>query len=110
MALSPTMLSYASANVLVPGTSVAVSTQPPDNAHTILVTNPSPTLDALIGNAVAPAPLTAGENAQRVPAGRTVVLGVGPGSYRGPITDLVGDAIGGAVRLEVTYVNDLSGS
>lgn len=110
MALSTTMLSYAFADVLVPGVSVAVSTQPPDNAHTIMVTNPSPTLDALIGNAVVPTPLVAGENAQRVPAGKTVVFGVGPGSYRGSVTDLVGDAIGGAVRLEVTYVNDLSGS
>ena len=87
------------------GTSVAVSAQPPDNCWQIQVTNPSSTADGLIGQATAPAPLTAGVNASRIPAGTTRVFSIGTIQDRGTVTNLVADSIGGAVALEITYVN-----
>ena len=102
-------LTYAQGVVAASGTSVALTAQPSDNTHTILVTNPSATIVGLIGQATAPAPLTAGLNAQRVAPGSTVTLGIGTISDRGAITDMVADSIGGAVTLEVTYENKIGG-
>ena len=79
-------LTYAQGVVAASGTSVALTAQPSDNTHTILVTNPSATIVGLIGQATAPAPLTAGLNAQRVAPGSTVTLGIGTISDRGAIT------------------------
>lgn len=69
------------------------------------ILNPSTTVDGLIGVAVAPAALTAGSNASRIPAGTTRTFTIGTIQDRGAITSLVVDSIGGAVTLELTYIN-----
>ena len=107
MAVATSPVTFTTAVVAAPGTSVAVAAQPPDNCHTILVTNPSSTLTVLVGFATAPAALTAGSNAQRVGPGLTLTLALGTSAVRGFIANLVCDAIGGAVTPEVTYLNRL---
>ena len=109
MALTTTPITFARGIVAASGTSVAVTTQPPDNCHTVLVTNPSTTVVGLVGLATAPAALTAGVNAQRVPPGTTITLGLGTSRARGLIATLVADSIGGAVTLEFTYENRIGG-
>lgn len=105
MALAFTATSYSTAAVATPATSVAVATQPPDNCHTIIAFNPDPVNSALIGQATAPAALTGGVNATTIPPRGYATLGIGPLSERGPITNLVCDAIGGAITVQVTYLN-----
>lgn len=83
---------------------MALSAQPPDNCWQIQIYNPSTTVDGLIGVATAPAALTAGSNASRIPAGASRTFTIGTIQDRGAITSLVADSIGGAVTLEVTYI------
>jgi hypothetical protein len=121
MAIANRTLTFARAVVAASGTSVVAtnggSAPVPDNCHTILVTNPSTTIVLLVGMGVAPAALTAGVNAQRVPPGATLTLGVGiRGSMRGAMDEstdsgsgLIFDSIGGAVTGEITYENIVGG-
>lgn len=121
MALANKTLTFAQAVVAASGTSVIATNggaaPVPDNCHTILVTNPSTTVVLLVGVGTAPAALTAGINAQRVPPGATLTLAVGiRGNMRGAMdesvltgTGLVYDSIGGAVTGEITYENIIGG-
>lgn len=118
MALSSVPLAFARGIVLASGTSVvAVNGTPaafpvPDNCTTILVTNPNAAaIVGLVGIATAPAALTAGVNAQRIPPGTTLTLSIGTIANRGSMDPaavtgggLVYDSIGGAVTLEITYI------
>jgi len=106
---SPTMLSFATAAVAAPGTSVAPSAGVPDNCHSILVTNPSTTETGLVGQGTPGAALVAGTNAQRVGPDRTLTLGVGTDRSRGRVdqaiqagSGLIFDATA-ALTLEITY-------
>lgn len=103
MALSSSPVSFARGVVAASGTAVAFSAQPPDNCHTILVTNPSDTVVGLVGFATAA--MTAGVNAQRVPPSSTITLALGTTADRNSITTFSADSIGGAVTLEASYLN-----
>jgi hypothetical protein len=100
-------LTYARAVVTNPGTSVALSSQPPDNCHTVLITNPSSTVTVLVGKVTPPEALVPGVNAQRVPPGFTLTLAWGAVPSRNPITNYAADAIGGAVTPEFTFISQL---
>ena len=100
---------YALGAVTVPGTSVALNAQPPDNCHTIFITNPSSTVVGLIGQGTAGTALTGGVNATRGEPGAKVWFVLGTIANRGAMTNWVADSIGGAVSLEVTYNNLLGG-
>lgn len=123
MALSNVPLAFARGIIGGAGVSVVavnsggvVAFPVPDNCHTILVTNPDVAKVGLVGVATAPAALTAGINAQRVPPGTTLTLSVGPIQIRGPLNEaalagsgLVYDFIGaGGLTLEITYVCSLN--
>ena len=90
MAITIIPITQARGIVAASGTSViavgsdGVTAEPvPDNCYTILVTNPSTTVVGLVGIGTAPAPLTAGINAQRVPPSTTLTLGIGTVQRRG---------------------------
>ena len=110
MALSATPLAFALGTVAVPGTSVAPTLAVPENCHTILVTNPDAAAIGLVGIGTAPVALVAGVNAQRIPPGTTLTLGLGTLSMRGFMNaaTLVGSGLvfdaDVAVGLEVTYL------
>lgn len=120
MALTITPITFARGIVAASGTSVvavdgaAVAAPVPDNCYTILVTNPSTTVVGLVGIGTAPTALTAGINAQRVPPSTTLTLGIGTAQRRGFMNQatvagsgLIFDSIGGAVTLEITYLNQI---
>jgi hypothetical protein len=114
MALSTSAIAFTTAAVAAPGTSVSPGTAVPDNCHTVLVTNPSTTVVGLVGIGTAPTALTAGINAQRVPPGATLTLGIGTAQRRGFMNQatvagsgLIYDSIGGAVTLEITYLSQI---
>lgn len=121
MALTIIPITFARGIVAVSGTSViavgpdGVTAAPvPDNCYTIMVTNPSTTVVGLVGIGTAPAPLTAGINAQRIPPSTTLTLGIGTAQRRGFMNQatvagggLIFDSIGGAVTLEVTYLDQI---
>jgi len=106
MALATDPFTYAIGSVAAPGTSVPPTFQPPDNCHTIIVQNPSKLVDGYVSALVAaPAPLTPGINATRVPAGGSATLAPGPLKNRGPLTLSCDQAAGAPVALEFTYIN-----
>lgn len=120
MALTTSPLTFARGIVLASGTSVVAvngagaAFPVPDNCYTILVTNPDTVKVGLVGVGTAPAALTAGINAQRVPPGATLTLSVGPIMLRGPMdpaqllgSGLIFDSIGGALTLEIAYLSQM---
>lgn len=118
MAVTPTPLTTARAIVVAPGTSVVavqaggVTAAPvPDNCYTVLVTNPSTTATGLVGIGTPGTALVAGTNAQRVPSGSTLTLGIGTRQRRGTMDEavlansgLIYDA-SAAITLEITYLS-----
>ena len=113
MARATSSMTHANAAVGASGTSVAASSEPLDNCHTILVTNPDEAKTVLVGLGTAGGALTAGVSAQRVPPSYTLVLSVGQINQRGAYapggTGWIYDSIGGAVTAEVTYLNQIGG-
>jgi hypothetical protein len=120
VAITIVPLTFARGIVAASGTSViavdgaAAAAPVPDNCYTVLVTNPSTTVVGLVGIGTAPTALTAGINAQRVPPGATLTLGIGTAQRRGFMNQatvagsgLIYDSIGGAVTLEITYLSQI---
>lgn len=122
MASTPVPMTFAQGIVLASGTSVGptgtggAAAPVPDNCHTVMVTNPDTTgaLTGLVGIGTAGGALTAGTTAQRIPSGTTRVLELGPVGNRAIMdqaqvagSGLIFDSIGGALTLEITYLNTL---
>lgn len=121
MALTTSPMTFAQGIVAVSGTSVGpvngVNPAPvPDNCHTIIVTNPDTTgaLTGLVGLGTPGGALTAGINAQQVFPGTSIALEMGPKGNRAVMdqaqvaaSGLIFDAVGGALTLEITYLNTL---
>jgi hypothetical protein len=112
MALSTDWMSFATATVAAPGVSVPPSVAVPDNCQGILVTNPSATVTGLYGMGVPGGPIVVGPGGGRIPPGASISLPIGTQSRRGVIdqgaqagSGPIFDAIGGAVTLELTYLN-----
>ena len=105
MALSTQPIVRARAPVAAPGTSVAASSPPPDNCHTIVFLNRSVNV-ALIGNGMPGVALVDnGVNSTALPANATLVWEVGVLSVRGvSLADLIYDAVGGAANIDITYL------
>lgn len=107
MAISTTPFAYATASVVVPGTSVVPSLALPENCHTVLVSNSSSTVTALIGIATAGTALVAGVNATPIPPGSTLTLAIGTSTTRGFMlasgSAFVYDA-GAGLTIAVTYM------
>lgn len=108
MALSSSAVIRARAAVLVPGTSVAPSTPPPDNCHTILWLNRSGNL-ALIGNGAPGGALADnGIASTALLANADLVWAVGTKSVRGTsLDDLIYDSVGGPANIDITYLCEL---
>lgn len=115
MAFARAPLTYASAVVAAPGTSVAPSAPIPDNCISITVQNTG-TKTALVGIGAPPTALVAGTNASPIASGASMVYPLGDLASRGIMDEaqltgsgLVYDAVGGANTVIITYQNKLGG-
>ena len=123
MALTPFPVSFARLIVAAPGTSEGpvgadgVTPVPvPDNCTEIWVTNPDGANSGVVGFATPGGTLTPGIGGQRVRPASTIIMAVGAQRKRGSMDEaavagsgLAGDAIGGAITLEVTYISVIGG-
>lgn len=115
MAVQFVPLSFATAAVSSPGTSVAPSAPVPDNCHTILIYNPDGAQDVYVGigapgGAIDPASATA----VLVKPQERLTLSLGTQRYRGILdqsvaagSGLIFDASGGTPTVQITYLNAL---
>ncbi len=86
----------------------------PDNCHTVLITNHSATLVGVVARGTAGGALVPGTSGQRIPPSTTLTLALGTRAVRGILdqaaqagSGLIFDAVGGALTLEVTYLNQI---